>query len=456
MGPLPRKMTLTIATLAALFLALDFVPLLKDYRVLDWRTIPAVLDFLPRLGSASPIGDEQKRLRPELDQASLGVSAIDDPTRDLDRFYERLEAVENRHPGAVARILHYGDSPTTADMITSDMRILLQKHFGDAGHGYCLMGKPWAWYAHRGVSMQSTGWQIDAVNQSAIHDGLFGLGGASCLGGAGSETEYVLRGTTHTQVELDYLAAPGGGTLEVEADGVSVGEVSTADGEVHAAHQSLALPMGARRLRVRATSGAVRVFGVEFTKPGPGVIYDSLGLNGAYVSVLARLMDGKHWAQELQHAAPALVVINYGTNETAYPAFVDTTMPKELRRVVGRLRAAVPHASILIMSPMDRGERGADGEIGSPALMTRLVAGQHAVAVATGCAFFNTFQAMGGEGTMGRWYQAEPRLVGADLIHPMPAGARIVGNLFYKALMNGYYVYKLRHLRERPSARAVR
>lgn len=456
MGPLPRKMTLTIATLAALFLALDFVPLLKDYGVFDWRTIPAVLDFLPRRGSASPTGDEQKRLRPDLDQAGLGVPKIDDPARDLDRFYAKLETVENAAPGAVARILHYGDSPTTADQITSDMRILLQKRFGDAGHGYCLMGKPWAWYEHRGVSMQSRGWQIDPVNQSSIHDGLFGLGGVSCRGGAGSETEYVLRDATHTRVELDYLAAPGGGTLEVEADGVTVGEVSTAGDEVHAAHTSLTLPKGARRLRVRATSGAVRVFGVEFIKPGPGVIYDSLGLNGAYVTVLARLMDGKHWAQELRHADPALVVINYGTNETVYPLFVDTTMPKELRRVVERLRAAVPHASILIMSPMDRGERGAGGEIGSPAVMTRLVAGQHAVAVATGCAYFNTFQAMGGVGTMGRWYQAEPRLVGADLIHPMPAGARIVGNLFYQALMNGYHRYKLRQLRARASAKAVR
>ena len=31
---------------------------------------------------------------------------------------------------------------------------------------------------------------------------------------------------------------------------------------------------------------------------------------------------------------------------------------------------------------------------------------------------------------MGRWYAAEPRLVGADFIHPMPAGAKIVGELF--------------------------
>jgi lysophospholipase L1-like esterase len=74
-----------------------------------------------------------------------------------------------------------------------------------------------------------------------------------------------------------------------------------------------------------------------------------------------------------------------------------------------------------------------------------------------GVAFFNTFEAMGGEGTMAKWYDGEPRLVGADFIHPMPAGARIVGELLYNALRDGYNEYKLRQLKEletRAEARA--
>ena len=50
---------------------------------------------------------------------------------------------------------------------------------------------------------------------------------------------------------------------------------------------------------------------------------------------------------------------------------------------------------------------------------------------------------------MARWYAAEPRLVGADFIHPMPAGAKIVGELLYNALRDGYNEYKLRQLNER-------
>ena len=101
------------------------------------------------------------------------------------------------------------------------------------------------------------------------------------------------------------------------------------------------------------------------------------------------------------------------------------------------------------MSPMDRGKRDAGGEIGTLPTIPKLVTIQQRVAMEMGCGFFNTFLAMGGPGTMGQWYQAEPRLVGGDFIHPMPAGAKIVGNLLYQALFDGYRQFKLRRVTER-------
>jgi hypothetical protein len=98
---------------------------------------------------------------------------------------------------------------------------------------------------------------------------------------------------------------------------------------------------------------------------------------------------------------------------------------------------------------MDRAERVAGGEIVTLATIPKLVAIQERVARETGCAFFNTFEAMGGRGTMARWYEAHPRLVSADFIHPAPAGAKLVGNLLYQALTDGFTKYKLKRMRER-------
>jgi hypothetical protein len=117
-----------------------------------------------------------------------------------------------------------------------------------------------------------------------------------------------------------------------------------------------------------------------------------------------------------------------------------------MREVVRRLHTALPGASVMLMSPMDRGERKLAGEIETMPVLPRLVQIEAGVAKDTGAAFFNTFEAMGGPGTMARWYAAEPRLVSADFIHPMPAGAKIVGELLYNALRDGYNQYKLRQL----------
>jgi hypothetical protein len=117
-----------------------------------------------------------------------------------------------------------------------------------------------------------------------------------------------------------------------------------------------------------------------------------------------------------------------------------------MREVVRRLHAALPDTAVLLMSPMDRGEKNEAGKIETVKVLPRLVSIESRVAGETGVAFFNTFEAMGGAGTMARWYTSEPRLVSADFIHPMPAGAKIVGELLYDALRDGYNDYKLRQL----------
>jgi hypothetical protein len=99
---------------------------------------------------------------------------------------------------------------------------------------------------------------------------------------------------------------------------------------------------------------------------------------------------------------------------------------------------------------MDRGEPAENGDIITTPALKRLIAKEQQAALEEGVAFFNTFEAMGGEGTMARWYEAQPRIVGSDLIHPLPAGGKIVGGLLFQALQTGFQRYKLRRLEEGP------
>ncbi|WP_263382568.1 GDSL-type esterase/lipase family protein [Granulicella arctica] len=372
-----------------------------------------------------------------------------DDSGALDSFFGALGQL-NAPASDKARhvaILHYGDSPTTADLITGDVRALLQQRFGDAGHGYLLIAKPWAWYGHRDTDITGHGWTISTAVGKMRAD-TYGTGGASFQGAAGGASSHItLKDAAQSSMELSYLAQPEGGSVLVTADdaagaGQPVATISTASETREPAWKSVELPEGTKAVDIKAGTGHVELFGETFEKAQRGVLYDSLGLNGASTTVLSRGFNPEIWAAELRHDAPALVIINYGTNESSFGSFVDKQYEGELRTAIGRIRNALPNVSILVMSPMDRGERSGIDEIVTMGTIPRIVAIQKRVAADTRCAFFDTFNAMGGDGTMSRWYTGKPRLVAADLIHPTPQGASIIAQIFVKNLMVGFDAYK--------------
>jgi lysophospholipase L1-like esterase len=448
MGGFPTRTAITIALFAAIAGVPEFVPAVKNYRIVSWDKFESVLDFKAK-DSGATVASEVDALRPREALRRQAIFPLEDPGGSLDHFFAALHRTEAGEEGAITRILHYGDSPTTADLITADMRAALQEKFGDGGHGFVLIGKPWAWYGHRGVDLNENGWLVIPANLGEAKDGMFGLGGVSFRGSAGATAEIRMNGSEHKLMEVAYLEQPGEGKFSIIAEGHVIREVETNGPAVAPAFARVPIPYGARNFGIRVDSGDVRVFGAEFLTNGPGVVYSSLGLNGAYISVLTKMFREQHWVEQLRHYKPDLVVINYGTNESVYAAFVDQAYTREIREAVRRIRTALPDTSILIMSPMDRGERDAAGNIATVPALARLVTLQQRSAAELGCAFFNTYEAMGGAGTMGRWYSAEPRLVSADFIHPTPGGARMVGNLLYRGLMNGYFRYKLREIQRK-------
>jgi lysophospholipase L1-like esterase len=375
-----------------------------------------------------------------------GQSLLEDSSGALNAFYAALWRTECGQEPNVTRIVHYGDSPTTADLITGDIRMLLQKRFGNAGPGFTLIAKPWAWYQHQGVQISGDGWQMDAASHFVSHDGLFGLGGVSFIGGTNAHDLIKYSNPGPTSIEIWFLAQPEGGRIQVLADGAPIGEVDTTADEQKPGFSTLQAASPVNKLEIQVLSGSVRLFGVAAERPGPGLVYDSLGMNGASITVITRMFNREFWTLELRHREPSMVIVNYGTNEADFTSFVNGPYEKEVREAVRRVQAAVPEASLLLMSPMDRGQRVGLDEIRTMETIPKIVAIQKKVAEDTGCAFFNTFEAMGGEGTMARWYDGPRRLVSADLIHPVPAGGRIVANVFVRELMLGYNRFKLRQL----------
>jgi len=128
----PYKTSLVILTLLLLMTVPDFIPGFTEYRVFDWHNASVVLDFHVRQKAENPMEEEQARLKPDTEEMRTEAHPLMDASNQLDHFYGALLRTERQEQGAVTQILHYGDSPTTADLITADVRALFQKQFGDA------------------------------------------------------------------------------------------------------------------------------------------------------------------------------------------------------------------------------------------------------------------------------------------------------------------------------------
>src|SRR5579862_8372714 len=206
---MPIKTALTVFTFVALILLPQVAPALKNYQSLDPRNIARVFDLpIPKVkGAPEPESAEAHAKNLE----AKAPANLLDPAHSLDHFYDALLK------GGTVRILHYGDSPTTGDLITADARAMLQKEFGDGGSGFVLIARPWAWYNHRGVEMEGSGWKIDVAGATELKDGLHGLGAASFRGSAGASARWTLKDGQHRHVDVSYLSQPEGGTFSFDA-----------------------------------------------------------------------------------------------------------------------------------------------------------------------------------------------------------------------------------------------
>jgi lysophospholipase L1-like esterase len=364
----------------------------------------------------------------------------------MDHFYEALLDTEEKQPGAITRICHFGDSPISGDLISGAARTLLQNRFGDSGHGFIFIAKPWDFYYHEGIHMEGKGWRVSSPVLPGGGGGSFGLGGASFTARSPAAYSHIRttakgEGSAVSRYEIFYEAQPRGGSFAAYVDKDPARDFPTDSETRSSAVVSISVKDGGHALRITPQGdGPVTLYGVALERDEPGVVYDTLGLLGGTAHHLTFFHED--WIQDLRNRKPDLVILNFGTNESNYGYLPYAEYIHSYTLVIRRIRTALPDASILIMSPMDRGARDDDGDIVTIPSIPILVAAQESIARAEGVAFFNTFAAMGGMGTMARWYDNQPRLVTGDFTHPSYTGAAQVGSLLVNALLKGYEDYK--------------
>jgi lysophospholipase L1-like esterase len=376
---------------------------------------------------------------PELSSARIGH--LDRPDR-LSHLFHALAALDGGRARDDVRILQFGDSHTAADVGTSTLRRLFQHRFGDGGRGFVSIGKPWKTYAQDGVrGGMTTDFEpakIKFRDSRFSGDGLYGLLGIGIGTGTGGARAWTTIAPPSSRVEVDYLQEPQGGSFDVFIDGARAGRVTTRAAQAASGFTGFDMPDASHEVELRTVGdGDVRVFGMTLDRDQVGVVVDALGINGAQIFTPLRWSE-EHFAEQLRHRAPHLVVLAYGTNEALEPNLADAEYERGIVDFLGRVARAVPSASCLLLGPPDMARHAKDKPWNVWPRLAQIVAAQRRVATAAGCAFYDQLEAMGGPGTIIAWAnEPEPR-ANRDHVHLTRTGYTQLGTSLATDAMRAY------------------
>jgi lysophospholipase L1-like esterase len=404
------------------------LPPLPDYAVLDDRIRAArdlaqrrllradepLLPDLPPLPTGPLPGAKQPS--PPEGLPGFFVPLLDPPDIDpLASFEAALDELDAGTRQTPVRLVFYGASGVATDMWTGYLRAYLQGRFGDGGPGIVAAAAPNKWSRHQEIVFASSKHWIKhnsfRLGDRAPTDyfGLMGQAMSADSDRAWTQLSPDPRSPSATALafyELHYLEQPGGGSFTLALDGDALAEVQTAAATARMGRRRVELePGSAHTLRIELRGdGNVRLFGVVAETGKPGVVLDTLGVNGAKSEDQAR-WDEALWSDHLREREPVLYVLAYGNNES-----VDVDVPiakyeQDYRASLDRFRRALPAASCLIIGPGDYPHR-VDGELRPRPRIAKIREVQRALAPEYGCAFLDTLAVFGGKNSKLAWVEA--------------------------------------------------
>jgi lysophospholipase L1-like esterase len=279
-------------------------------------------------------------------------------------------------------ILQIGDSHTSADFFSGELRQRLQERYGSGGAGYLPAGRP-----HIGVRSSalklaaSAGWTYQAL-QKSDNVSQFWLSGFNAITSAAGETLTFTsdNASVFDSIEIEALRQPGGGTIEISLDG-NVKSSFDLDAPTVAPLVLRLTPEGApndrfRKMEIRTQKeGSVSIASVGVYNRRSGISYSSIGYPGASIDLLNKF-DKNLMADDLRRLNPQIVVLAFGTNEASNKNLDPERYRRNYEKAIDRITSVLPNAKIMLIGPPDGAERDAHC-VGKPAAESVCRAGQY-------------------------------------------------------------------------------
>lgn len=392
------------------------------------------------------------RVKPAfVDTCRAGMTCIEDYSdstlRGMTPFYRALDELK-KHPRLV-RIAVFGDSFIEADILTADLREMLQKRYGGCGVGFVTITSMTNGFRPT-VRHSFSGWQSHSIMDSVFFDrSKQGISGHYFIPRPGAQVE--LRGQKNYASRLDTCK-------QASIFFYNKGEVTLSASVNRGEAQTETFPPTGdlREMKVEGKIGFVRwtvenadstlFYGLAMDDT-QGIIVDNFSLRGS--SGLSLRSVPIWMMREFNEQRPYdLIILQYGLNVATKRGWNYDGYRDGMTATIAHLKEAFPQSGILIVSVGDRDYKTEEGDLLTMPGIKNLVRYQQNLAADNGIAFWNLFEAMGGEGSMVKLVHAKPSMANYDYTHINFRGGKHLAGLLYEALVYGKEQYDRRRAYE--------
>lgn len=374
---------------------------------------------------------------PELasDTSSLVlIEEFGEENPSMGAFYRALEQLKSGERNRPVRIAVLGDSFIEGDIFTVDLREQLQNIYGGSGVGFIPFATPMAGF-RQSVKHTYDNWTVaNMKDRKGAYQDRFYISGFLGIPqeGATVKVEGVDFRKHIRQVSVAKLLFTSEQQTKIT---VTINDTITKTflTEPHSEIQELVIhaPIQKMRLKLTQTAGFYG-YGI-ILEDRYGVSVDNYSIRGnSGLALFGSNSSVNHQIGKM--AGYDLIILEYGLNVIESSVLHYNSYADKLAQIIRYMQRCFPESSILVMGVGDRCENR-DGAIRTMPAVHGMIRAQRKAAQETGVAFWNTFNAMGGENSMLTY--VKNRWATIDYTHIRYPGGKQIAKQLTKALMQG-------------------
>jgi lysophospholipase L1-like esterase len=181
--------------------------------------------------------------------------------------------------------------------------------------------------------------------------------------------------------------------------------------------------------KAEGSNESISIFGFYLDNENPGVVYSSIGVNGARLS---SFINCQYYSQHLATLDPDLIIFSVGTNDANTRDFNQDRYKIEYEQLIEISKMAAPNAVILITVPNDCYLYKRYTNNNTQKMQEEIIS----LAQKENYGVWDFYSVMGGLNSSQAWYNSN--LMRYDRIHFNKEGYQIKGDLFVTAFLRGW------------------